>query len=109
MSEALSPRAREIVAVARDVLETEGAEALTMRRLADRLGIRAPSLYRHLPNLLFMIVPGTALGEEFTVDVKMRGRRHAHASWLLAAGADLLRVRRCGCQARPTSSWWTPP
>jgi AcrR family transcriptional regulator len=46
----LSPRARQIVAAARELLETEGAEALTMRRLADRLGIRAPSLYKHLPN-----------------------------------------------------------
>jgi AcrR family transcriptional regulator len=45
----LTPRAREIVAAARELLEQEGAEALTMRRLADRLGIRAPSLYKHLP------------------------------------------------------------
>jgi AcrR family transcriptional regulator len=50
MGEPLSPRARQIVAAARELLETEGAEALTMRRLADRLGIRAPSLYKHLPN-----------------------------------------------------------
>ena len=45
-----SPRAREVVAEARRLLEEEGAESLTMRRLADRLGIRAPSLYRHLPD-----------------------------------------------------------
>jgi AcrR family transcriptional regulator len=44
----LSPRAREIVAKARELLETEGPDALTMRRLAERLGIRAPSLYKHL-------------------------------------------------------------
>ena len=50
MAGPLSPRARQIVAAAREILETEGAEALTMRRLADRLGIRAPSLYKHLPN-----------------------------------------------------------
>jgi AcrR family transcriptional regulator len=43
----LSPRAREIVAVARLLLEEEGLEGLSMRRLADRLGIRAPSLYKH--------------------------------------------------------------
>src|SRR5262245_17902117 len=46
----LSPRAREIVAVARELLEEEGADALSMRRLADRLGIRAPSIYKHLPD-----------------------------------------------------------
>ena len=46
----LSPRAREIVAAARDLLEAEGPEALSMRRVAGRLGIRAPSLYNHLPD-----------------------------------------------------------
>jgi AcrR family transcriptional regulator len=46
----LSPRAQEIVAVARELLEQDGSEGLTMRRVADRLGIRAPSLYKHLPD-----------------------------------------------------------
>ena len=50
MAEPLTPRARQIVAAARQLLEQEGATALTMRRLADRLGIRAPSLYKHLPD-----------------------------------------------------------
>jgi AcrR family transcriptional regulator len=45
-----TPRAREIVLVARRLLEEEGYERLSMRRLADRLGIRAPSLYKHLPD-----------------------------------------------------------
>jgi AcrR family transcriptional regulator len=44
----LSPRDREIVAAARELLEEEGREALSMRRLADRLGIRAPSIYKHV-------------------------------------------------------------
>ncbi len=43
-----SARAVEIVGAAWQLLEAEGAEALTMRRLADRLGMRAPSLYKHL-------------------------------------------------------------
>jgi AcrR family transcriptional regulator len=47
---ALSPRAQEIVAAARALLEEEGREALSMRRLAERLGIRAPSIYKHLPD-----------------------------------------------------------
>jgi AcrR family transcriptional regulator len=46
---ARSARAGEVVAAGRRLLEEEGPEALTMRRLADRLGIRAPSLYKHLP------------------------------------------------------------
>ncbi|MEV4253153.1 TetR/AcrR family transcriptional regulator [Spirillospora sp. NPDC049652] len=44
------PRSRQIVDAARELLETEGAAALTMRRIADRLGIRAPSLYKHFPD-----------------------------------------------------------
>jgi AcrR family transcriptional regulator len=50
MGQPLSPRARQIVAAARVLLETDGADALTMRRLGERLGIRAPSLYKHLPS-----------------------------------------------------------
>jgi AcrR family transcriptional regulator len=46
----LSPRAREIVTAAREILEQEGPEALSMRRVAESLGIRAPSIYKHLPD-----------------------------------------------------------
>ena len=49
MTGGLTPRAREIATVARELLEEEGPEALSMRRLADRLGIRAPSIYKHVP------------------------------------------------------------
>lgn len=40
-------RRAEIVAAARRILDDEGQEALSMRRLAQALGIQAPSLYRH--------------------------------------------------------------
>ncbi len=43
-------RAAEVIAAAEVILESEGIEALTMRRLADDLGMRAPSLYKHLPD-----------------------------------------------------------
>lgn len=43
-------RPRQIVAAARALLEAEGPEALTMRRLADRVGVKAPSLYKHFPD-----------------------------------------------------------
>jgi AcrR family transcriptional regulator len=46
----LTPRAREIVATARSLLEADGPDALSMRRIADQLGIKAPSLYKHLPD-----------------------------------------------------------
>jgi AcrR family transcriptional regulator len=46
----LTPRAKEIAEAARALLESEGPDALSMRNLADRLGIRAPSIYKHFPN-----------------------------------------------------------
>jgi len=44
----LTPRAREIVAAARLILERSGPETLSMRAIAEELGIRAPSLYKHV-------------------------------------------------------------
>jgi AcrR family transcriptional regulator len=46
----LSSRARAIVSAARQILEREGPDGLTMRRLGDAVGIRAPSLYKHFPD-----------------------------------------------------------
>ena len=43
-----TPRARQIIDTARALLEAVGSDGLTMRRLADELGIRAPSLYKHI-------------------------------------------------------------
>jgi AcrR family transcriptional regulator len=40
-------RKEEIVRAALALLEEQGASALTMRRLAERLGVKAPSLYKH--------------------------------------------------------------
>ena len=44
-----SARVAQIIEAARRVLEEEGPDSLTMRRLADELGIQAPSLYKHFP------------------------------------------------------------
>ncbi len=49
-AEPLTPRAREIVAAARTLLERGGPASLSMRAVAAELGIRAPSLYKHLPD-----------------------------------------------------------
>ena len=47
MPEQPPSRAEQIVAVALDLLEEQGPDAVSMRAIAERLGIRAPSLYKH--------------------------------------------------------------
>jgi AcrR family transcriptional regulator len=78
----LTPRAREIVAAARELLEREGAGALTMRRVADRLGIRAPSLYKHLPDKRALEAALISAGFE-----ELAGAFEAAGGSLLALGA----------------------
>jgi AcrR family transcriptional regulator len=43
----LTPAAREIVTTARKLLKEQGIEALSMRRIGQRLGVRAPSIHKH--------------------------------------------------------------
>lgn len=43
----LTPRARQIAAAARELIDADGVDALSMRNLAARVGIRAPSIYKH--------------------------------------------------------------
>jgi len=45
-----SVRGREIIDAAFAILDDDGADALTMRQLADGVGMRAPSLYKHFPD-----------------------------------------------------------
>ena len=61
----LTPRAREIAVVARELVETEGWDAWSMHRLASRLGIRAPSLYKHYSgkSAVRAVLAGVALAE----------------------------------------------
>jgi len=40
-----------VVAAAIELLNDEGSENLTLRRLADKLGVRPPSLYNHIGGL----------------------------------------------------------
>ncbi|NUT95397.1 MAG: TetR/AcrR family transcriptional regulator [Saccharothrix sp.] len=46
----MSERTAQIVDAARLLIEEGGSAALTMRALGERLGIRAPSLYKHFPD-----------------------------------------------------------
>jgi AcrR family transcriptional regulator len=100
VTEPLTPRAREIVAAARELLEAEGPAGLSMRRIADRLGIRAPSLYKHVPDKAALeaalITAGfEELAERFETDpdpygigrtYRAFGREHPHLYRLMTAG-----------------------
>ena len=46
----LKGRQAQIADTARALLDAEGPQALTMRRIASALGIKAPSLYKHVPD-----------------------------------------------------------
>jgi AcrR family transcriptional regulator len=60
----LPPRAREIVRAARDLLEEEGPNALSMRRVGDRVGMRAPSIYEHLRDKQALVAALISVGLE---------------------------------------------
>jgi AcrR family transcriptional regulator len=54
MSEDNPPRAplsrADVIAQARAMIEADGLDQLSLRRLADRLGVTAPALYAHVAN-----------------------------------------------------------
>ena len=64
----LSPRGREIVEVALELLEEEGPDGLSMRKLAERVGIRAPSIYKHLPDKQALEAAIISVGFELQTD-----------------------------------------
>jgi AcrR family transcriptional regulator len=64
----LSTRAREIVDAALELLEEEGPDGLSMRRVAERIGIRAPSIYKHLPDKQALEAAIISVGFELQAD-----------------------------------------
>jgi AcrR family transcriptional regulator len=54
-----------IVAAGRAILEADGADGLTMQAVATRVGVRAPSLYKHVRDrrALLVLVIGAALDD----------------------------------------------
>ncbi|MEA2364746.1 MAG: hypothetical protein QOI32_258 [Thermoleophilaceae bacterium] len=76
-------RRAEIVAAALELLEQEGAEALSMRRIAERVGIRAPSIYKHFPNKEALEAAMISVGFERTAEAL--GRAEAGLEAIAAA------------------------
>jgi TetR/AcrR family tetracycline transcriptional repressor len=58
---------QRIVAEAVALLDAEGLDGVTTRKLAARLGVRSPTLYWHLPNKAALVtaIAEAILGEEF--------------------------------------------
>ena len=55
----------EIVAAGRELLEAGGLDAITMQAVAERVGVRAPSLYKRVPNRAALIAAiGGAVTDE---------------------------------------------
>ncbi|MCP2339760.1 TetR/AcrR family transcriptional regulator [Actinomadura rupiterrae] len=81
----------EIVAAGRDLLEAAGVKRLTMQGVAERVGVRAPSLYKHVSNraaLLAAVAEATledlAVQLEATdgsLDALARGYRRFAMAW----------------------------
>jgi AcrR family transcriptional regulator len=95
------------VAAARRVLETEGWDAVTMRRLADKVGIRAPSLYKHIVDKAALEVALITealveMGEVLHAAVARPGRQGTVAALLAAyrrhsvANPDIYRLATSG-------------
>lgn len=82
-------RREEITATARTLLEESGEEALTMRNLADRLGIKAPSLYKHIKSrreieTLLAAVALAEMSETLAARPDLESMGRAYRAWALA-------------------------
>jgi len=75
--------ADRIVRVALELLDRDGLDALTMRRLADELGVQAPSLYNHMrsKDALLDAVVGSVISHVDTSAFEQLEWRAAVEAW----------------------------
>ena len=66
------PTSEKIANAARQLLEREGADAVTMRRVAEAVGITAMAVYRHYPNRAGLL---NALADEGFEELALRLER----------------------------------
>jgi AcrR family transcriptional regulator len=97
----MSPRPTRVaqtVVAARRLLEEQGPGALTMRRLADALGIRAPSLYKHFAGKAAVEL---AVIEDALFDLGDATHRALHEAGTAGPLWSLLTTYRTYCLAHP--------
>jgi AcrR family transcriptional regulator len=90
-------RQAQIADTARALLDAEGPQALTMRRIAGALGIKAPSLYKHVPDKAaleaLVVAAGFAeLADTLAAAAAADGAGHADGPGKLAAIAGAYRA-----------------
>jgi AcrR family transcriptional regulator len=86
----------ETIEAARRILEADGPDALTMRRLAHELGIRAPSLYKHFASKAAVEL---ALIEDALFDLGDVTHRAVHEPGAMGPVWSLLTTYRTYCGA----------
>ena len=70
---------KSVVAEARALVDDEGLDALTTRRLGERLGVQGPALYRHFKNKQELI---NALAQTFFVGPQVPTLEDKWQDWL---------------------------
>jgi TetR/AcrR family transcriptional regulator, tetracycline repressor protein len=97
---ALAPRGRgrpaklsrdSILSAALALLDREGADALTMRRLAAQLGVEAMSLYRHVADRAALL---EGLADQLAAEIAPRDRAGDWADALRGFAGDLRAIAR---------------
>jgi len=86
MAEPLTKRA--VVAAARDMIESDGLDALSLRKLAASLGVTAPALYAHVGSKRELL---QAVAEDVFTEVLDRFRG-------IPEGDPLMRIRSMSAQ-----------
>ena len=83
-----------ITDAALEVISADGVEGLTMRSVADRLRVRAPSLYHHVPNKaeLLDLVARNAF-DRFAADSAAYDALHSVEDWIELTRAGSLELR----------------
>ncbi len=99
----------EILAIARDVMTTEGVNGLSLAEVARRLGVQPPSLYKYFPSLMAIYDALFLEGQRENLEV-MRRAMHAAEPGLDALVAGLEASGRWGLANRAVAEllFWRP-